>query len=90
MDDRVTVLEYSECLLAVVFPSSLFWSMSIKNSRRGWTKLLCGTPYKAVSISILLLLLIDIGMCMLMNTYRIPLCILPSTGVLFTNYFCIL
>jgi len=28
----VTVLEYAECLVAIVFPSSLVWSVSIKKA----------------------------------------------------------
>jgi len=57
MDDGVTVLEFSECLLAILFSSSLLWSMSLKNSLRGWTKLSCGNLYKPVSINFLSLLI---------------------------------
>jgi len=88
VDDGVPVLEYSECLLAILFPSSLFWSMSIKNSLRSWMKLSCCNHYKPVSITILRCVCVCV--CVLINTHRIPLCILPSTGVLFTNYFGIL
>lgn len=88
MGDGVTVFKYTECLLAILFPSSLFWSMSVKNSLRGWTKLSCGNRYKPVSVTFLSLL-IHILVCVI-NTHRIPLCILLSTGVFFTNYFGIL
>jgi hypothetical protein len=85
VDDGVTVFEYAECLLAIVFPSSLLWSMSVKNNLRGWTKLSCGNHYKPVSVTFLSLL-IHMMVCVI-NTHRIPLYIMLSTGVFFTNYF---